>query len=326
MPTGEARRHDRTVSVVVAHRNTNANFVSECMASIDRQTYPKPAIELIVVDDASTAESLESLKKEVRLVLGLEKHVIELSRHSGPGAALNTGIGVAQGEYIFILDSDDVIEPDAIAQCVAAARFDAALVYTDNARWDTALTRPLIERRKALFHAHHCSHKATIEDPLLHLHFVHFCQLYRREALEAVDGYRAGLSAGGDYDLNLRIAGLSTGVNFAHVPRLLHRYRVNPAGITRTRRLEQIADTRVALADAYERWGFGRVNDISYIGKMAPGDHSYFTPVVNGRPMPVSWADLNAMQLREWITETHRGDTDHLATRSKAVQRRAPSP
>ncbi|HEX8411351.1 MAG TPA: glycosyltransferase [Thermoanaerobaculia bacterium] len=309
MLSRETRHHDRTVSVIVAHRNTDSNFVAECMASIDRQTYPKPAIELIVVDDASTAESLESLKKRVRLVRGVEKDVIELSRQGGPGAALNTGIAAAQGEFIFILDSDDVIEPDAIAQCVAAARFDAALVYTDNARWDTALTRPMIERKKALFHAHHCSHKGTIEDPLLHLHFIHFCQLYRREALEAVDGYRASLFAGGDYDLNLRIAGLSTVVNFAHVPRLLHRYRVNTAGITRTRRLEQIADTRVALVDAYERWGLGRFDDVSYIGKMAPGDHSYFTPVVNGRPMPVSWADLNTMQLRQWITEPHR-DSD----------------
>ncbi|CAN0439211.1 unnamed protein product, partial [Hapterophycus canaliculatus] len=111
---------------------------------------------------------------------------------------------------------------------------------------------------KALFHAHHCAHKGTNEDPLLHLHFVHFCQLFRREALEAVHGYRASFFAGGDYDLNLRIAGLSTAVNFAHVPRSLHRYRVNPDGITKTRRLEQIADTRAALADAYERWGLGR--------------------------------------------------------------------
>ncbi len=304
MISEETRHHDPTVSVIVAHRNTDATFVAECMASIDRQTHPKPAIELIVVDDASTAESLESLKKGVCLVRGVETDVIELSRQSGPGGALNTGIGAAQGEFIFILDSDDVIEPDAIAHCVAAARFDAALVYTDNARWDTSLTRPIIERRKAKFHAHHSSHKATVEDPLLHLHFVHYCQLYRREALEAVDGYRASLFAGGDYDLNLRIAGLSTIVNFAHVPRLLHRYRVNPAGITSTRRLEQIADTRVALVEAYERWGLGRFDEVSYIGKMAPGDHSYFTPVVNGRPMPVSWVDLNTMQLRQWITET----------------------
>ena len=305
MLSREQRHPDRTVSVIVAHRNTDASFVAECMASIDRQTYPKTAIELIVVDDASTAERLESLQKGVRLVQGVEKNMIELSRQVGPGAALNTGIGAAKGEFIFILNSDDVIEPDAIAQCVAAARFDAALVYTDNARWDTALTRPLIERRKALFHAQHCAYKGTNEDPLLHLHFVHFCQLFRREALEAVDGYRASFFAGGDYDLNLRIAGLSTVVNFAHVPRLLHRYRVNPAGITRTRRLEQIADTRAALADAYERWGLGHFDDVSYIGKMAPGDHSYFTPVVNGRPMPVSWADLNTMELQQWITETH---------------------
>lgn len=304
MISEETRHHDPTVSVIVAHRNTDANFVAECMASIDRQTHPKPAIELIVVDDASTAESLESLKEGVSLVRGVDTDVIELSRQSGPGGALNTGIGAAQGEFIFILDSDDAIEPDAIAQCVAAARFDAALVYTDNARWDTSLTRPILERRKANFHAHHCSHKATVEDPLLHLHFVHYCQLYRREALEAVGGYRASLFAGGDYDLNLRIAGLSTIVNFAHVPCLLHRYRVNPAGITSTRRLEQIADTRVALVEAYERWGLGRFDEVSYIGKMAPGDHSYFTPVVNGRPMPTSWADLNTMQLRQWITET----------------------
>ena len=304
MNTGETRHHDPTVSVIVAHRNTDANFVAECMASIDRQTHPKPATEIIVVDDASTAESVESLKKEICLVRGVETDVIELSRQSGPGGARNAGIAAAQGEFIFILDSDDVIEPDAIAQCVAATRVDAALVYTDNARWNTSLTRPIIERRKTDFHAQHRSHKGTVEDPLLHVHFIHYCQLYRRDALDAVDGYRASLMAGGDYDLNLRIAELSTSVNFAHVPRLLHRYRVNPAGITSTRRHEQIVNTQKALAAAYGRWGLGRFDEVSYIGKMAPGDHSYFTPVVNGRPMPISWADLDGMQLRQRSTET----------------------
>lgn len=307
MNPAEKQQPIPTVSIVVAHRNTEAGFVAECMTSIDRQTHPKPAIELIVVDDNSTSESLESLQKRVRLVQGVEANVIDLSRQSGPGGARNAGISAAKGEFILILDSDDVIEPDAIAQCVAAARFDAALVYTDNARWDTSLTRPVIERRKANFHALHTSHKGTAEDPLLHLHFVHFCQMYRRDALTAVNGYRANLLAGGDYDLNLRIAELSATVNFSHVPNLLHRYRENPAGITSTRRLEQIANTKMALAEAYEYWGLGRFDEISYIGKLGPGDHSYFTPAVNGTPMPVSWADLDAMEFRQPIIAPAEG-------------------
>ena len=92
----------RLVSVVVPTYDYGC-FVAEAVASALAQTYPHR--EVIVVDDGSTDDTREVLapySDRIRYIF---------QSNQGLSAARNTGIRAAQGEFIALLDSDDVWHP-----------------------------------------------------------------------------------------------------------------------------------------------------------------------------------------------------------------------
>jgi len=94
------------VSVVVPNWN-GKEYLRDCIASLRKQTYNN--LEIIVVDNASTDDSVEYLLKNFP-----ETKVIKHSKNFGFGAANNTGIRAAQGKYIMMLNNDTRLEPRCI--------------------------------------------------------------------------------------------------------------------------------------------------------------------------------------------------------------------
>ena len=116
-----------SVSVIVANYN-GAAHLAEAITSAQRQSLRD--LEIIVSDDASTDDS-------VRVVVGLaaEDHrirIVRSDRNGGPAAARNRALAVARGEWIAIMDSDDLMHPERLAQLVDAARRDRADMVADN--------------------------------------------------------------------------------------------------------------------------------------------------------------------------------------------------
>ena len=116
------------VSVVIPNYN-GAEFLDESIRSVLNQNYPK--LELIVVDDGSTDESL--------LILQKYDTKIELIRQSNKGsaAARNAGINVANGEFIALLDADDIWEENKISiqmKLIESENYD--LVYCSGQQFD----------------------------------------------------------------------------------------------------------------------------------------------------------------------------------------------
>jgi glycosyltransferase involved in cell wall biosynthesis len=91
-----------TVSVIIPTYN-RADFLPTAIKSVLDQTYPY--IEIIVVDDGSTDDTGEVIKKFKRNV----QYVA--TGHKGAGHARNTGMKAATGKYIAFLDSDDTYLP-----------------------------------------------------------------------------------------------------------------------------------------------------------------------------------------------------------------------
>jgi O-antigen biosynthesis protein len=105
------------VSVVVPCYNAEP-FVAEAIESVLGQSFP--AVELVVVDDASTDGSLAVLERyRERLT------VLRLATNGGASRARNHGAGSASGEYLMFLDADDVIGPHTLAGLVEALRGQA---------------------------------------------------------------------------------------------------------------------------------------------------------------------------------------------------------
>jgi glycosyltransferase involved in cell wall biosynthesis len=94
------------VSAIIPTFN-RAALVGEAIESLLRQTYP--ACEIVVVDDGSTDDTPAVLAR-----FGERIRKIRTSNR-GCAAARNTGIGLARGDYLAFVDSDDVAPPDKLA-------------------------------------------------------------------------------------------------------------------------------------------------------------------------------------------------------------------
>ena len=102
------------VSIVIPVYNAE-KYVKKCILSILNQTYSIDNIEIILVNDGSTDNSLEECYKVVKD----NKNIIILDKpNSGVSDTRNLGMSKATGKYIMLLDSDDFISEETIANLV----------------------------------------------------------------------------------------------------------------------------------------------------------------------------------------------------------------
>ncbi len=105
----------KLVSTVIPVHN-RPHLLREAVKSVIDQTY-RP-VEIVVVDDGSTDETLEVIRE---LTARFPKLIRSIRRtNGGPGAARESGRQIANGEYIQYLDSDDLLLPDKFALQVTA--------------------------------------------------------------------------------------------------------------------------------------------------------------------------------------------------------------
>ncbi len=94
------------VSIIIPNYN-GACFLDDCLGALKKQTYDD--MEVILVDNASTDDSVELAKK-----LYPNIRVVELSDNTGFAYAVNRGIEAAQGEYVLLLNNDTIVFPNFV--------------------------------------------------------------------------------------------------------------------------------------------------------------------------------------------------------------------
>jgi hypothetical protein len=115
-------RTEPLVSVIIPNYNY-ANYIQDSIASVINQSYRN--VEIIVVDDGSTDNSVEVIEKYGNSVTLIQKE------NSGVSAARNSGMRVAKGDFICFLDSDDSWEPEKITlQISKFASCEIGVVYS----------------------------------------------------------------------------------------------------------------------------------------------------------------------------------------------------
>ena len=118
--------HSERVSVVIPSYNRSADVI-RAVASVVAQTHP--AHEVIVVDDCSTDDSVDRLRREFGGRTGF--HILSTGRRAGACAARNVGIAASEGCWVAFLDSDDLWDPDKLECQLAALRgADAVAAFT----------------------------------------------------------------------------------------------------------------------------------------------------------------------------------------------------
>ena len=102
------------VSIVIPTYN-GKKLLAVCLPSLRGQSYPADRFEVIVVDDASSDDTLAYLAGEFP-----EVRVVALAQNSGFIAACNAGVAAAQGEVLVLLNNDTEAEPGWLAALVTA--------------------------------------------------------------------------------------------------------------------------------------------------------------------------------------------------------------
>lgn len=94
------------ISIIIPTYNSE-KYIIECIKNVLNNTYKN--YEIIIIDDGSTDNTIELINK-----LNIDNLRIIKSDNKGPGIARNIGIKNAIGDYIFFIDSDDVINEDTL--------------------------------------------------------------------------------------------------------------------------------------------------------------------------------------------------------------------
>ena len=96
-----------SVLMTVYNKESSANL-SQCLDSLAIQTLP--ADEVVIVEDGPLGEPLDATIAAYRKILPIVS--LPLPIHAGRGAALRAGVYMCRGEYVALMDSDDISVPD----------------------------------------------------------------------------------------------------------------------------------------------------------------------------------------------------------------------
>lgn len=232
-------------SIVMPVFNTPERWLLRAVDSVRGQLYPH--WELCIADDASTAPHIAPLLErlageDARL------RVVRRERNGHISAASNSALELATGDFVALLDHDDELAPDALAECalLLAAEPDTDLVYTDEDKIDEGgrLMEPY-------FKPDYLPELELGQHYLLHL------AVYRTSLLRKIGGFREGYEGSQDWDLTLRVLEQSSPARIRHIPKVLYHWRAI-AGSTALQIGEKnyaVVAARKALSDHFARKG-----------------------------------------------------------------------
>jgi GT2 family glycosyltransferase len=201
------------ISVLVPAYETPAPLLTAMIDSVKAQIYPH--WELCLADDASKAphvrqiiEAYAAEDPRIKAVFRpINGHISEAS---------NSALELAAGDWLALLDHDDLLTPNAlleVAKAIAACP-DAAFLYSDEDKLDAK------GRRYDPFF------KPDFSPELLRAqNYLNHLSVHRTALVRAAGGWRKGFEGSQDYDLNLRILERIDPQRVRHIPKVLYHWR-----------------------------------------------------------------------------------------------------
>ncbi len=205
---------DPRVSVLLTVYNY-AHFVGEAIASAAASDHD--AYELVVVDDASTDNSLQAIRRALRAHPWVPSTLIARGNNQGLAAARNVAVEHARGEYVFILDADNAIYPHCLSTLERALDEDP----------DAAFAYGILETFNSSGPCDLLSWLAWDPDHLRYGNYVDAMAMLRRSDIEAAGGYTSDPRLYGWEDFALWCALADQGRRGRSVPTIVARYRSN---------------------------------------------------------------------------------------------------
>lgn len=233
------------ISVVMPVHDPRPEWLAAAIESVKNQLYPH--WELCIADDFSQDPAIRQLLEKY-VAAESRIRVIFRDRDGHICAASNSALSLATGEWVALLDHDDLLAEHAL-YCVAETIVNnprAQLLYSDEDKIDEAGRR----------HSPYFKCDWNVDLFLSQNMFSHL-GVYRKALIDKVGGFRPEFEGSQDYDLALRCVERVGDGSVYHIPRVLYHQRVHPGGTvasTDTKSCAMLAGKR-ALDEHFDRIG-----------------------------------------------------------------------
>lgn len=209
--------YEPCISIIVPTYKTPEKFLKEMIDSVRNQSYEN--WELCIGDGSVTEDTVKNVvesyqKKDKRIKM------LCLSENLGIAGNTNAALSIATGDYIALLDHDDILAPDALYEVVKWMnehyKDETDVIYTDEDKVSFDL--------KEYFEPHF---KSDYNLDLIRSNN-YICHLFvaRKSIVDQVGGFRKEYDGSQDYDFILRCIEQSKHVE--HVPKVLYHWRCHP--------------------------------------------------------------------------------------------------
>jgi glycosyltransferase involved in cell wall biosynthesis/SAM-dependent methyltransferase len=203
------------ISIIMPVYNPPLDLLREAIESIKSQLYKN--WELCIADDASTdpkviayLKTLSSQDKRFKVMFRKENgHISKAS---------NSALDLASGQYIALMDNDDLLPENALYWVARAIHDnpDVGMIYSDEDKIDSSG-----KRSSPYFKSDWNEFLFRSQNMVCHL------GVYRLDLVKAVGGFRVGFEGAQDYDLALRCAEKLERAQIVHIPRVLYHWRIH---------------------------------------------------------------------------------------------------
>ena len=219
----ESINNPNLISVIIPIHNPNPKNLIEAVESVLGQTYPY--FELILVNDSTTKEVSELLNKIS--VLSKKIKIINFSQGLGFSLAVKSGVEVSQGEFITVLEQDDLFWPNAFYEFaqVIHNRPEVKFIYCDE---DKVLNEERFNHFDPFF-------KPDWNlDFLLSINYIGHGFLWKRDLLKNYKLHTAYEYEAEKWAVNLWVSRHFDRESIYHIEKVLYSWRVANSGIDRT--------------------------------------------------------------------------------------------
>ena len=205
--------------------------------------------ELVVINDASPCEVTNGICRSI--VQGAKVKVVMRSKNGGPSAARNTGVGLAGGEVIVLLDGDDVLPRD----CIELVRYtftthpEADYCFGNYVRRNVDTGESVVVDCSVLTDG-----DGWLDPHRYAVNYIFYCgSPFRKTMWLKIGGYRSALDGWEDVDLWMRA--MTAGARGVYLPHVIYEWHRSGQGVNSAVPLYRVWGTHLRNRRFHERFG-----------------------------------------------------------------------
>jgi glycosyltransferase involved in cell wall biosynthesis len=258
------------ISVLMPVYNPPERWLARAIDSVREQVYEN--WEFCIADDASTEPHVRPLLERAAAA-DPRIRVVCRTENGHISRASNSALELARGDFVALLDHDDELAPDALAEVALLLAADPAadVVYSDEDKIDEEGCR-----YTPYFKPDYLPDLLTGQNCLSHL------SVFRTALVRAVGGFRPGYEGSQDWDLALRVVEQTVPARIRHLPKVLYHWRAISGSTARevSEKSYSLTAARQALLDHFARRG------LTVDVRPVPGSHWQIVyPLPTPRPL-----------------------------------------